>query len=229
MIDSKGTTYLIYSLSSISLTATAKSSSSGEIRASGAFTGVLRMVKLNDPSHKTLLDAHSQVYPTSVGLDYSFTDTSSTLIFTWNTIGDGSQLLMLTWPHHRVSLQNPNYPATSALNYLTTKVGTYFRKIITCAVTYMISRGGCTQFSAISGNCRTHFRLSPGIRRGHWIRRVGRQSFRDSSMKSDSLTQQMLRFLVIFTIGGVLLLLYPAWHLLRMFLPTHYSASGVLS
>ncbi|KAH8161252.1 hypothetical protein CIB48_g6994 [Xylaria polymorpha] len=121
VIDSKGTTYLIYSLSSISLTATAKSSSSGEIRASGAFTGVLRMVKLNDPSHKTLLDAHSQVYPTSVGLDYSFTDTSSTLIFTWNTIGDGSQLLMLTWPHHRVSLQNPNYPATSALNYLTTK------------------------------------------------------------------------------------------------------------
>ncbi|KAI0434200.1 glycoside hydrolase family 81 protein [Xylaria sp. FL1042] len=119
--DSTGTTYLIYSLSSITLAATAKSSSSGEIRASGAFSGVLRMVKLNDPSHKTLLDQHYQVYPTSVGLDYSFTDTTSILIFNFNTVGDGSQLLMLTWPHHRVSLQNPNYPATSSLNYLTTK------------------------------------------------------------------------------------------------------------
>ncbi|GAP93386.1 putative glycoside hydrolase family 81 protein [Rosellinia necatrix] len=119
--DSKATTYLIYSLSPISLTATSKSSGSGEIRASGAFNGVLRLVKLNDPTHKTLLDQRYQVYPTSVGLDYSFTDTTGTLIFNWNTVGDGSQLLMLTWPHHRVSLQNPNYPATSALNYLTTK------------------------------------------------------------------------------------------------------------
>jgi endo-1,3(4)-beta-glucanase len=107
--------------------ATSKSSGSGEIRASGPFNGVLRLVKLNDPTHKTILDQHYQVYPTSVGLDYSFTDTSSTLIFNWNTIGDGSQLLMLTWPHHRVSMQNPNYPATSALNYLTVKVRSYFR------------------------------------------------------------------------------------------------------
>ncbi|KAI0452042.1 glycoside hydrolase family 81 protein [Xylaria acuta] len=121
VVDSKGTTYLIYSLSSISLVATAKSSSSGEIRASGPFTGVLRLVKLNDPTHKTLLDQHYQVYPKSVGLDYSFTDTSSNVLFNWNTIGDGSQLLMLTWPHHRASLQSPNYPATTALNYLTTK------------------------------------------------------------------------------------------------------------
>ncbi|KAI1753774.1 glycoside hydrolase family 81 protein [Xylaria castorea] len=119
--DSTGTTYLIYSLSSISLTATAKSTGSGEIRASGAFSGVLRLVKLNDPTHKTLLDQHYQIYPTSVGLDYSFTNTASTLIFNWNTVGDGTQLLMLTWPHHRVSLQSPNYPATTALNYLTTK------------------------------------------------------------------------------------------------------------
>ncbi|KAI1114792.1 glycoside hydrolase family 81 protein [Nemania sp. NC0429] len=119
--DTKGTTYLIYSLSSITLVATAKSGTQGEIRASGPFNGVLRVVKLNDPSHKALLDQHYQVYPTSAGLDYSFTDTSSTVLFNWNTVGDGSQLLLLTWPHHRVSLQNPNYPATTALNYLTTK------------------------------------------------------------------------------------------------------------
>lgn len=141
MVDSKGTTYLVYSLSSITLAATAKSSTSGEIRASGAFTGVLRLVKLNDPTHKTLLDQHYQVYPKSAGLDYSFTDTSSNVIFNWNTVGDGSQLLMLTWPHHRVSLQSPNYPATTALNYLTTKVRTYFRRISMCMVINMIHLG----------------------------------------------------------------------------------------
>ncbi|KAI8633667.1 glycoside hydrolase family 81 protein [Xylariaceae sp. FL1651] len=119
--DTSGTTYLIYALSSISLTATSTLSTSGTIRASSSFNGVLRLVKLNDQSHKTLLDQHYQVYPTSAGLDYSFTDTSGTLIFNWATVGDGSQLLMLTWPHHRLTLQSPNYPATTALNYLTVK------------------------------------------------------------------------------------------------------------
>ncbi|KAI1171449.1 glycoside hydrolase family 81 protein [Nemania sp. FL0916] len=121
VVDTEGTTYLIYSLSSITLVATATSSSQGQIKASGAFNGVLRLVKLNDPSHKALLDQHYQVYPTSAGLDYSFTDTTGTLIFNWNTVGTASNLLLLTWPHHRVSLQNPNYPATTALNYLTVK------------------------------------------------------------------------------------------------------------
>jgi endo-1,3(4)-beta-glucanase len=77
---------------------------------------------LNQTSDKALLDQYYQVYPTSVGLDYSFTDTTGTLIFTWDTVGDGSDLLLLTWPHHRISLQNPNYPATTSLSYLTTKV-----------------------------------------------------------------------------------------------------------
>ncbi|KAL1861660.1 hypothetical protein VTK73DRAFT_6991 [Phialemonium thermophilum] len=119
--DTKGTTYLIYSLSSINLTATATSAASGTIRASGPFNGVLRLVMLAQPGHKALLDQHYQTYPTSVGLDYSFTDTTGTLIFNYNTVGDGSQLLMLTWPHHRLSLQNPNFPPTTSLGYLTTK------------------------------------------------------------------------------------------------------------
>lgn len=76
---------------------------------------------LKDPSHKVLLDQHYQVYATSVGLDYSFTDTQGTMLFNWQTVGNGNDLLMLTWPHHRLSLQNANYPATSSLNYLTTK------------------------------------------------------------------------------------------------------------
>jgi endo-1,3(4)-beta-glucanase len=120
--DTTGTTYLIYALSSITLTANSVSSTSGTIRASGTFNGVLRLVKLAQPGHQALLDQYSQVYPTSVGLDYSFTTTSGTLIFNWNTVGDGSRLLMLTWPHHRLTMQSPNYPPTTALGYLTTKV-----------------------------------------------------------------------------------------------------------
>ncbi|KAK4235357.1 glycosyl hydrolase family 81-domain-containing protein [Achaetomium macrosporum] len=121
VVDTTGTTYLIYALSSITLTATSVSSTSGTVRGGATFTGVLRLVKLADPGHKALLDQHHQVYPTSVGLDYSFTDTTGTLIFNWQTVGDGSQLLMLTWPHHRLTMQNPNFPATTALGYLTTK------------------------------------------------------------------------------------------------------------
>jgi endo-1,3(4)-beta-glucanase len=102
--------------------ATSVSSSSGTIGAEGPFTGILRLVMLAQASHKALLDQYHQVYPTSVGHDYSFTDTTGTLIFNWNTVGDGSRLLMLTWPHHRLRMQNPNFPATTALGYLTTKV-----------------------------------------------------------------------------------------------------------
>ncbi|KAN0121685.1 glycoside hydrolase family 81 protein [Hyaloscypha variabilis] len=116
--DTAGSTYLIYGLSSITLTADSESSI---IVASSQYTGVLRLVMLNQTSDKALLDQYYQVYPTSVGLDYSFTDTTGTLIFTWDTVGDGSDLLLLTWPHHRISLQNPNYPATTSLSYLTTK------------------------------------------------------------------------------------------------------------
>lgn len=122
MTDTKDTTYLIYSMGTITLTATSDTSTSGSIRANNAYNGVIRLVKLSDPSHKTLLDQHYTVYPTSVGLDYSFTDSTGTLIFNWNTIGDGSTLLMLTWPHHRLKMQSPNFPPTTSLGYLTTKV-----------------------------------------------------------------------------------------------------------
>lgn len=121
MVDTSGSTYLIYALSSITLTATSVSSNSGTIQASAAFTGVLRVVKLADPSHQALLDQYAQVYPTSLALDYTFTETTGTLVFDWATVGTGN-LLMLTYPHHRITLQNPNFPATTALGYLTTKV-----------------------------------------------------------------------------------------------------------
>lgn len=121
--NTAGTTYLIYALSSISLKATATSSTAGTIQATGAYTGVLRVVMLAQSSHKALLDQYYQNYPTSVGIDYSFTTTTGTLLFNWNVVGNGANLLMLTWPHHRTTMQSPNFPATSSLAYLTTKVG----------------------------------------------------------------------------------------------------------
>lgn len=90
-------TYRIYSLSgSLTLSATGTT-----IVASSAFTGVLRMVKLNSTSHQALLDQYSGNYATAVTTDYSFSGDNANLIFTWNVIGSANDLLMLTWPHHR--------------------------------------------------------------------------------------------------------------------------------
>lgn len=114
--------YLIYALSTVTLTAKSDSTSSGTIRAGGKFNGVLRLVMLANQSHKSLLDQHYKTYPTAASLDYSFSNVDGTVIFNWDTQGDGAQLLMLTWPHHRLTMQNPNFPSPSALSYLTTKV-----------------------------------------------------------------------------------------------------------
>ncbi|KIY50828.1 glycoside hydrolase family 81 protein [Fistulina hepatica ATCC 64428] len=114
-------TYIIYSLSgAIELIATAQDGGS-TIIGSTSFTGVLRVVKLNDPSHKTLLDAHASVYPTAVTTDYDFYGDTATLRFTWAVVGNAEDLLMLTWPHHRIKMQAPDFPGTNALSYLTTK------------------------------------------------------------------------------------------------------------
>lgn len=121
VIDTKGTTYLIYSDRSIKLTAEAENNNQGTLSADGKFSGILRMVLLRDPNHQKLLDAHSKVYPISLSQDYSISGDSGTVTFKWKTKGTGD-LLMLTWPHHREVLQNPNSPGPSTLSYLTLKV-----------------------------------------------------------------------------------------------------------
>ncbi|KAI0064745.1 glycoside hydrolase family 81 protein [Artomyces pyxidatus] len=120
LVVNSAATYVIYSLSgSIQLTTVA----GGRITASGAFNGILRVVKLNDPSHKALLDQYVANFPTAVSTDYAFSSTSpqATLKFIWSVTGNASDLLMLTWPHHRIKLQSPDFPPTTALSYLTTK------------------------------------------------------------------------------------------------------------
>ena len=91
-------TYVIYSLSGpVSLTA----SSSGIITAGSQYTGVLRVVKLDSPNHEALLDLYYPTYPIGVATDYAFSGNAGTLRFIWTVHGTASNLLMLTWPHHR--------------------------------------------------------------------------------------------------------------------------------
>ena len=161
--DSKGVTYRIYASSSITLGA-----SNDNIVASEKYNGVLRFAKLIDPSHQHLLDKHSATYPTSVGLDYSFTDVQGTLVFTWNTVGTGD-LLMLTWPHHRLKMKNANFPPTSSLAYLTTKVPNPFGSFA------LTIRAGCIQRSAIVGACHTIYQELPGTLREIWMNPVHRR------------------------------------------------------
>lgn len=94
-------TYMIYSLSGDLTLSAQVTSSASTVQASSAFTGVLRMVKLNSTSHEALLDQYHANYPTGVTTDYSFSDDTADLKFTWNVTGTASDLLMLTWPHHR--------------------------------------------------------------------------------------------------------------------------------
>ncbi|THH05220.1 hypothetical protein EW146_g9962 [Bondarzewia mesenterica] len=115
VVNSIGT-YIIFSLSgSLNLTAT-NANGAGTVLASGPFTGVLRMVKLNQTSHEALLDQYVANYPTAVETDYSFSSTDPTAIlrFTWTVTGSPNDLLM-------IKMQSPNFPSTDSLNYLTTK------------------------------------------------------------------------------------------------------------
>ncbi|KIY51480.1 glycoside hydrolase family 81 protein [Fistulina hepatica ATCC 64428] len=118
LVDNDIGTYIIYSLSGdITLTATG----SGTVTASEPFTGVLRTVKLNETSHQPLLDAHASTYPTAATTDYAFSGDTAILSFTWDVVGNASDLLMLTWPHHRLTMLSPDFPDPSSLNYITTK------------------------------------------------------------------------------------------------------------
>ena len=148
VVDTKGTTYLIYADTSIKFVARAISDSQGSITASDKFSGILRLVMLRRPSHQTLLDAHATVYPVSVAQDYAISGNSGTVTFTWETKGTGD-LLMLTWPHHRKALQTPNSPDPTALSYLTLKVRTPANLEYKWRLT--VPRDGCIPYSETPG------------------------------------------------------------------------------
>ncbi|KAF7294669.1 Glycoside hydrolase family 81 protein [Mycena indigotica] len=110
-------TYVIYSLSgSITFSATSVS-----LTATATHNGVIRLARVTaEATSQSILDQYSTTYPTGVALDYSFSANNATLSFTWNVVGTASQLLHLTWPHHRKRLISPT-AIVSGLSYLTTK------------------------------------------------------------------------------------------------------------
>lgn len=115
--DTEDATYVIYALETVTLRA-----SPDAITADVAYNNVIRLAKVSQESHRVLLDQYHSAYPTAAKLEYELGNTEGAIVFSWETVGSG-ELLMLTWPHHRGVMQNGNFPPTSALGYLTTKVG----------------------------------------------------------------------------------------------------------
>ncbi|KAF7305202.1 Glycoside hydrolase family 81 protein [Mycena kentingensis (nom. inval.)] len=109
-------TYTIYSLNgSITFSAT-----SSTLTGSTPFSGVIRLARVTaESTSQAVLDAHSGAYPTGVTLDYTFAGDTATMSFTWTVVGNASNLLQLTWPHHRKRMISPTF--VSGLSYLTTK------------------------------------------------------------------------------------------------------------
>ncbi|KAJ7063588.1 glycoside hydrolase family 81 protein [Mycena amicta] len=109
-------TYAIYSLGgSITLSATLTT-----LSGNATHSGVVRMARVTaESTSQAVLDQYSPTYPTGVALDYTFSGDNATLSFTWSVVGTSSQLLHLTWPHHRKRLVSPTY--VTGLSYLTTK------------------------------------------------------------------------------------------------------------
>jgi endo-1,3(4)-beta-glucanase len=105
-----GTTWLLYSSSSVSLTW-----SSTAITASSAFTGTWRVALQPDAAAAAVLDAHAAAIPRSGTVETTVSCDLATLHVSWATTGSGP-LLMVSMPHHRARLVTPT---TTALSFAT--------------------------------------------------------------------------------------------------------------
>eukprot|EP01111_Echinosteliopsis_oligospora_P017255 TRINITY_DN7411_c0_g1_i1.p1 TRINITY_DN7411_c0_g1~~TRINITY_DN7411_c0_g1_i1.p1 ORF type:complete len:880 (+),score=312.53 TRINITY_DN7411_c0_g1_i1:260-2641(+) len=110
---STGITWKIYVLGGNQETFVATST---EITGPSEFTGTIRIAALNQqsgqsfPDTESLLDQYSSTYATGANISYQIVnDNSANLFFDWNVAeGNPSDLLILTWPHHRIVLQSPD-------------------------------------------------------------------------------------------------------------------------
>jgi len=116
-----GTTWILYSLSSISLTF-----SSTLATTSGQWTGVVRIVALNgtDGNTENVLDSSSSTYATGADISYDVQHANgadvATVSYLWKVeSGDKSKLLQLAWIHHRDILKNAVY--APSVKFLTVK------------------------------------------------------------------------------------------------------------
>jgi endo-1,3(4)-beta-glucanase len=81
-------------------------------------TATIRMAKLKDPGQEAVLDAHAQAFPTGLDMRYNVAGDVATVTWKWDVDGNAADLLILSWAHHRTSLQGPNFVN---IEYLTLK------------------------------------------------------------------------------------------------------------
>ncbi|ODM87310.1 Endo-1,3(4)-beta-glucanase 1 [Orchesella cincta] len=83
------------------------------------FSGTIRLAKLKDGAQESVLDQHSTAIPSGLDMRYNVAGDVATQTWTWSVSeGNAGDLLILSWPHHRRALQNPNYVG---VEYLTLK------------------------------------------------------------------------------------------------------------
>ncbi|ORX59683.1 glycoside hydrolase [Hesseltinella vesiculosa] len=95
-----GSVYRLYSLGS---PITWQLVDENQFEAISPFTGTIRLAKLPDPSHLSLLDAHVSVWPVHGKITY----TANSYRIDWNTEGsDTVDPLIYAYPHHQHSMIN---------------------------------------------------------------------------------------------------------------------------
>jgi endo-1,3(4)-beta-glucanase len=109
-----GGTYVIY-VTGLNVELTANQT---HIVSGPGTTATLRIAKVQDPAQEAVLDAHKGTYPTGLDFRYAVAGDTATLTWTWDVVGNADELLMLSWHHHRVQLQTPDFVN---IEYLTLK------------------------------------------------------------------------------------------------------------
>ena len=90
-------TYLLYVLNgSLDLT-----QSANKLQSQSGYTGSIRMALLNETSQEAILDKYVGAYATGLDMTYDVSGDTSTQTWKWTVAGNSSDLLTLSWPHHR--------------------------------------------------------------------------------------------------------------------------------
>lgn len=59
------------------------------------------MALLNETSQEAILDKYAGAYATGLDMNYDVSGDTSTQTWKWTVAGNSSDLLTLSWPHHR--------------------------------------------------------------------------------------------------------------------------------
>lgn len=119
-ITHAGGTYILY-VTSGTLQLDPQEGSTTKLVSQNGFSGTVRFAKLKEPSQESILDAHSAAIPNGLDMSFQVNGDVATQTWTWTLepgSGNPEDLLLLSWPHHRRSLQNPNF---ADISYMTLK------------------------------------------------------------------------------------------------------------